>query len=637
MQRPLFEPECSWRPPRLSDLPQWDRYKRVAIDTETCDPSLKKLGPGVRRGGYVAGVSFAFEDGPAFYLPLRHSGDNVEDPQQAVRYLKDNAAAFKGDVCGANLSYDLDYLAELGITFPCARFFRDCQIAEGLVDELQDRYSLADIAERHGMPGKDTALLEEAAYLWHVNPRSEMYKLPGRFVADYAMQDAVLPLALLRRQERAIDEQDLWSVYDLESRVLPITVAMRRRGIAVDFDRLAAVQSWAKQGEAEQLQAVYKATGVRIAVDDVWKAGLLAKALEAHGIEVPRTPATKKPSVTQGWLLGLKHPTARHLIRARKLNKLRTTFANSIHNHQTKGRIHCSFNQLRRTVRGTDDESGARYGRMSSSNPNMQQQPSRDDFGKQWRSIFVPDAPLWASCDYKAQEPRMLIHFAEATNCSGAQRAGDAYRKDPNTDNHTMMARLIFGYGEDEEPDKKHRTQAKTIYLGLGYGMGGAKLAHSLQLPTAWKKIKDRNTGKEIMIEIAGSEAQSILDQFNRQAPFVKQLAAKATQRANRVGFVTTIGGRRCRFPTGPKGVEWTHKALNRLLQGSGADQMKQAMVDAEAAGHELQLQVHDELNESVQDVKQAHELAEIMENAIQLSVPSHVDVTIGPSWGEAK
>ncbi|MCK5131739.1 MAG: hypothetical protein KAR40_06250 [Candidatus Sabulitectum sp.] len=633
IQLPLFQSECSWRPPKVSDLPSWKDAKRISIDTETNDPLLTKLGPGVRRGGYVVGYSFAIEDGPSYYVPIRHAGgDNVANPDAAVQYLKDQAKVFKGTLVGANLPYDLDYLAEMGIVFRLVEWFRDVQIADPLINELYDSYSLQNIATRWGIPGKDETLLRKAAEDWKINPKSEMWKLPARFVGAYGEQDAVLPLQLLRRQERIIDEQDLWGVYDLESRVLPVLVKMRRRGILIDWDKLDQVEQWSETQERGCLDKVHHLTNVRIPLGDVWKAKMLEPALTSIGVKVPRTPKTNEPSIDSDLLGAIKHPVAEAILRARKVNKLRTTFAQSVRNHATGGRIHCTFNQLRKT----DDlgsNSGARYGRLSCTQPNLQQQPSRDDFAQMWRSIYIPDdGGLWTANDYSQQEPRMLVHFAVLSGCAGAKIAMEKYCNDPDADNHTMMARLIFGYADNEKPSKQHRTFAKIIFLGICYGMGGAKLARDLGLPTKWIVTR---AGRNV--EVAGDQAQAIINQFNGQVPFVSKLDKKAQARANKIGYIKTLSGRRCRFEELAEGkFDGTYKALNRLIQGSSADQTKIAMIAADAAGFKIQLQVHDEIGQTVESPEQAEAMADIMRYCVELKVPSKVDVEIGPSWGEA-
>jgi len=626
-QLPLFRPKAAWRPPRLSDLPSWATAKRVAVDVETRDPSLKTLGPGVRRGAYIVGISFAIEDGPAVYLPIAHPEDNV-DKEAALAYLREQAAVFRGDLCNFNLGYDIDFLAQVGIEYR-PRFFRDAQIADALINELHDSYSLESVAQRHGFAGKDTETLYGAATAWNLaNPRGDLWKLPARYVGAYAEQDARLPLLLLRRQEREIERQDLQAVYDLESRLLPALVAMRRRGVRVDLGRLRKVDQFAEEEINKSVALVTSSTGVRVTAHDISKSALLAKALAAVGVIVPQTK-TGKPSVTKDWLKAVDHPVAHALVRARKFDRVRGTFVESIRKHAVGDRIHTTFNQLPRAKDNDADEevgedggiAGARYGRMSCSKPNLQNQPTRDpEIGKMWRSIFVPDGELWASCDYSQQEPRMLVHYAEGLGLPRAAELGERFRTS-SVDFHQAMADIT----------SLPRDPAKTIFLGMCYGMGGAKLCRSLGLPTVWSTNKHG-----LPIEVAGPEGEALITRFDQMVPFVRQLSRLCEQQARAVGFIRTIYGRRCRFPLTEHGFDWTRKALNRLIQGSSADQTKLATVLAHERGIPLQLQIHDELTLSVDARSEVDPLADLMRTCLVLRIPSRVTPKLGPSWGEA-
>lgn len=634
MQLPLFEPS-DWRPPTLEQLPDWADADRVGLDIETCDPDLKAMGPGVRRGGFIAGVAFTIEDGPSHYLPMRHLlGDNM-DVDEVMRYLMDQARRFKGTLVGANLNYDLDYLAEVGVMFPQLAWQRDIQVADPLISELHDSYSLEAIAARHSLPGKDEHKLLEAAMHYGVDPKADLWKLPARHVGAYAEQDSRAPLKILRRQERLIQEMGLWPIYDLECRVQPVLLKMRRRGIKIDQDQLAKVEQWSLDRGHEYQAEIKRLTGVSIAPDDIWKKEAVVPAVQAVGVVLGQTP-TGQPKMDKYTLNEIDHPVAELILQARKVNKLRTTFAASIRKHMVNGRIHTTFNQLRHT-REDGDDVGARYGRMSSENPNLQQQPARDEFASMWRAIYVPDTDILISADYSQQEPRMLTHFAELCQLPKARQAAEQYRNDPSTDNHAMMTRLVHPETRDwDVKDPKFqalRTPCKNIYLGLCYGMGGAKLAHDLGLPTEW--VENRQ-GR--MVEIAGPEAQFMLDQFNKAAPFVKKLAERCERVAKERGYIKTILGRRCNFPRLPDGsYDWTYKALNRLIQGSSADQTKQAMVDQDAEGIPLQLQIHDEFVWSAMSFDQARRARDVMENCVALNVPSKVDLEWGPNWGYAK
>jgi len=644
---PLFAPESQWSPPSLGSLPSWADAKRVCVDVETKDPHLKQLGIGVRRGGFITGVSFTIEDGPSAYLPMRHEGGDNLDEAQVLAYLRAQAKVFKGDLVGANLQYDLDYLLEDEVDFKEVRYFRDIQIADPLIYELHHSFSLQNIAERNGLPGKDVSLLEEAARIYGVDPKSGMWRLPARYVGPYAEADTQQPLLIMRRQERRIDDEDLWGVWNLESRVLPCLVRMRRRGVRIDLEKLRQVEEWSMTQEAEALARVKHHTGHSIAIGDVWKAGALAPALEAIGIKLEET-STGQPQIDKFLLGGIDHEVATSIAWARKVNKLRTTFAASVRNYMVNGRIHCTFNQIAREDE-KGDQKGARYGRLSCVDPNLQQQPSRDEFAAMWRSIYIPEEGCeWVANDYSQQEPRWTTHFAAVMDLPKARVAAKAYWDDPNLDNHQFMADLTG----------LPRKYAKNLYLGLCYGEGGAKLSRDCGLPTRWALASGRGRERRVsyhatreealearrevedgyMFEAAGEEGQEIIDKFDSRAPFIKQLAKKAEAQAKKNGFIKTIGGRKLHFPQKPDGsYDWTHKALNRLIQGSSADQTKEALVELDAAGHFLQLQVHDEIDGSVESRDEAYAMAAVMRDVRKAEVPFRVDTEIGPSWGEAK
>jgi hypothetical protein len=254
----------------------------------------------------------------------------------------------------------------------------------------------------------------------------------------------------------------------------------------------------------------------------------------------------------------------------------------------------------------------------------------------------------------------------------GLPRAAEAakrYVDDPSTDNHDMMTRLIHGdekvdhwFANEPKTYKKFRGYSKLIYLGVCYGEGGVKLCEDLGLPTRWAHItgwgREKKTNffltyHEAMIfranvqdgyvrEMAGEEGQEILDQFDREAPFIGQLADECSRMAKKRGWVKTILGRRLHFEKRDDGsYDYTHKALNRVIQGSSADQMKKALILMDKAGIFLQLQVHDESAASYGSVEEAVRGGQLMTDAVfsilTPRVPFKVDTETGPSWGEAK
>lgn len=688
MKLPAFTPRSLWTPPNLAALPSWADAKRVAVDIETRDPDLKTLGPGVRRGGYITGVSFAIEDGPAHYLPVAHEGGGNVDKATAFRYLADQGRAFKGDLVTANGQYDLDYLAEAGVRYT-PRFFRDVQIAEPICDELQFTYGLDAILTRRGFPGKDEAMLRGAAGALGLDPKLHMWRLHSKYVGAYAESDAAKLLPLLRVQERQIDDENLWQVYDLECRLMPALLKMRRRGVRVDFDQLDRIEQWSIEEEEKALAELKRLTGIGLTREDTTRTAALVPLVKYMGVPIPRTAPTKnhptgQDSLTKEFLDSLHGEIGGLINRARRFNKLRGTFVEGRRLHAINGRVHPTFNQLRSEKPGQDDDGGARYGRLSCSDPNLQQEPARDEeIGPQWRKVYVPEPGCeWACLDFSQQEPRWAVHFAEALKMPGASAAGDRYRSDPKADNHDMMTILIHGQAAwdswDKPTRKLHRGRAKNIFLGLCYGMGGAKLCRDLGLEVEVKKVlvhaqsgrsyKYNQTGYicpetgrvEVIIPTAGPEGQALLDQFDKALPWIRGTAEKAQDFASLNGYVRTVLGRKCRFPPldprdpsikpwmkrrQSKFYDWCHKAFNRAIQGSSGDQTKKAVVDADAAGlitedlsrDSINLQVHDELDGSFSSRDNIRLLAQIMREAVSCKVPHRVDAEVGPNWADLK
>ena len=622
-QPSLFMPESAWRPPAPETWPTWPERGRVAIDVETKDPHLNDLGPGWARndGSCVIGVSVSIEDGPSSYLPVAHEGGDNADAEQVWRYLRNQSAKFKGTLLNHHIQYDLLWLARYGVTFPNVSMIRDTEIAEVLLDDLAIKYNLEVCCAKHGLEGKDETLLDEAARYFipagkqrrkvtgDPDVKANLWRLPARFVGPYAEQDTRAVLRLSRRQERYIDQDGLWEAYNLESACIPVLVAMTQRGVRIDMDRLDRFEKWAIEQRQIGVDRFNRATGARLHSSDLNKNAEVGRILSSHGVHLPATPGGKGFSVDKEVLSHFKgNPAVDGLALAKTFDTALGKFVKGTRDCVVNGRIHTSFNQSKRE-RGDGQIAGAITGRLSSSNPNLQNQPNRNkQLAKPWRSIFLPEeGGLWACRDYSEQEPRLIVHYAEAFQLPGASVVGDAYRTDPTTSLHTMTAKM----------SGRTRDEAKEIMLGRSYGMGIPKLAGKLKVTTL--------------------EAERMAGEFDRGVPFISGLSDKCKQKANRDGFVPTLMGRILRFPKSETGYgyEFTHKALNRFIQGSAAMQTKKAMVDAHNAGVALQLQVHDELNDTVESPEAAEPLAEIMRNAVRLRVPSRVTVKVGPSWGE--
>jgi DNA polymerase I-like protein with 3'-5' exonuclease and polymerase domains len=530
--------------------------------------------------------------------------------------------------------YDLEYLStDLGVSFTPSRYL-DVQVLEPILDELQYSYSLDSILRRHGLPGKDEGLLTAFAKSLGVDRKKDLWRMPGRFVGGYATADVTLPLTLVDKQLALIRDQGLEKVTERECKLLPVLLKMRMRGVAVDLDRLEQVDKWALAKESQACAEVSRLTGTAFEVGQVNDKKVLLALLRRDNVTPPRTAPTEKfpegqESVTSLFLKSLPMDWAKAVIVAKRFNKLRGTFVKSVRAHQVNGRIHCTLRQSVGESEGAgdgDESEGARFGRLSCVDPNLQQQPSKgaQDIGPTWRSIYVPDdGGTWACLDVSQQEPRWAIHYAAAMRCPGASEAVRRYKLDAATDAYQLIGEMA---GID-------RDKSKMITLALMYGMGGGKLCAQLGLPT--REIPGRQ-GKAITI--AGPEGQALMDAFDRAVPFLREVAKLAEQAASRRGWVLTGGGRRCRFPKLGGRYDWTYKAFNRIVQGTSGDQMREAMVQLDAAGYPMQLQVHDEVDFTFNgDVDYLRPAARILCEALPCSVPHKVDLEIGPNWGSLK
>ena len=616
-QIPLFQPDSAWIPPEK--IPNLSDATEIAIDLETCDPDLKTLGPGWPSGnGYVAGVALAVE-GWKGYFPMRHENGGGNFDENIVKRQLKKILELPCDKIFHNASYDVGWLRRWGLEVK-GRII-DTMIAAPLIDENRFRYSLNDLGKDYLNDKKSETLLYEAAGAWNVDAKSEMYKLPAMYVGPYAEQDADLTLRLWQFFKTELIKQELSSIFDLETRLFPCLLDMTWHGVRVDLEKADNIKKNMQAEEEKLLHQIKKDTGIDV---EIWAAVSVAKAFDKKKIKYERTEKNKQPKFDKNFLTTHKHPLAKMIVKAREINKARTTFIDTILRHSVHSRIHANINQMR------GDTGGTVTGRFSYSNPNLQQIPARNkEIGPLIRSIFVPDEGCtWGSFDYSQQEPRVLVHFASLTSggLKGADEVIESYKtEDP--DFHQAVADMA---GID-------RRTAKTINLGMMYGMGKGKLASSLGL--------DKH------------ETEDLFQKFHTNVPFVKQLMEQATRKADHVGFLRTLLGRKCRFdlweprafgihralPLWEAEKEygrdlkraWTYKALNRLIQGSSADMTKKAMVDLYEEGILSHIQVHDELNCSIESEEQAVKIKEIMEQTVELKVPLKVDMELGPSWGE--
>ena len=617
MQKLVFKPQTEWLPPE--NFPDLSKYDEIGIDLETRDPDLTKMGSGAIIGkGEVVGIAVAVE-GWCGYYPIAHGGGGNMDKTMVLKWFQDVLNTPSKKVFH-NAMYDVCWIRAMGLKINGQII--DTMIAAALCDENQFRFDLNTCARRYVGTGKDEAALYAAAKEWGIDPKGEMYKLPAMYVGQYAEKDAAITLQLWQYLKTEIVKQDIQSIFDLEIELFPCLVDMRFLGVRVDVDGAHQLKQKLVGREQSSLLAVKKETGIE---PQIWAARSIAKVFEKLNLPYDRTEKTSAPSFTKNFLQNHPHPVVQHIARAREINKAHTTFIDTILKYSHKGRIHAEINQLR------GDNGGTVTGRFSYSNPNLQQIPARNkELGPMIRSLFIPeDGHTWGVFDYSQQEPRLVVHYAALQNLYGVDDVLDSYNNDPNTDFHTIVADMA----------NIPRSQAKTINLGLFYGMGKNKLQAELGV--------DKETSDDLF------------KQYHDRVPFVKQLMDNVMQRSQQRGQIRTLLGRLCRFHLwepnmfgmhkalphdaallehGP-GIRraYTYKALNKLIQGSAADMTKKAMIELYKEGIIPHIQVHDELDISIKDPAHANKIKEIMENAVRLEVPNKVDYESGPNWGNIK
>ena len=616
-QMPLFTPETEWvMPDELKDLRD---AKEVAIDLETNDPYLKELGSGNVTGkGHIAGVAVAVE-GWSGYFPIHHEQGGNMDRQLVLKWLQNVLNQENTRFIFHNAMYDVCWLRSAGLTIKGP--IVDTMIAASLIDENRMSYQLNTLAKHYVGLGKDEKILQEAAKEYGLDPKADMWRLPPMFVGQYAERDAESTLKLWQRLNVELHNQELMDVFKLETELFPCLVDMRFKGVRVDLEKAQNIKLNLIKREETLIKKIKDLTGVDV---EIMAARSIAKAFDKLKLPYDRTAKSNEPSFTKNFLQNHPHELPQAIAEARELNKAHTTFIDSITKHAVKGRIHADINQIR------SDAGGTVTGRFSMSNPNLQQIPARHpELGPMIRSIFIPEGNhVWGSFDYSQQEPRILVHYAKLQNLEGVDEIVDAYRTG-DADFHQVVADMAG----------IKRKQAKTINLGLMYGMGKNKLMAELGL------MKE--------------SAEKLIRQYHSKAPFVKKLMDNVSRKANDRGKIRTLLGRACHFDLWqpvqfgvfkplpleqarkeydePLKRAFTYKALNKLIQGSAADMTKRSMVALNKNGIIPHIQIHDEVDISVESPEQAEKIIQIMESAVELQVPNKVDYESGANWGEIK
>jgi DNA polymerase I-like protein with 3'-5' exonuclease and polymerase domains len=629
----MFDAEIEWNCP--DHFPDLSKAEYIAIDLETRDPNLKTRGSGAVIGeGEIIGIAVAVE-GWSGYYPIGHREGNL-DKRIVLEWFKDVCATSAIKIFH-NAMYDVCWIKAYNI--PIHGAIVDTMVMASLIDENRLWYSLNSVAFDYLGAVKDEKALKDAAEKAGVDAKSEMYKLPAMYVGGYAEKDAELTLDLFKILSREIRKQSLEKIYRLETELFPCLIDMKFKGVRVDVEEAHKLKKQLLLQEENLLLEVKKETGIDT---EIWAARSIAQVFDKLNLPYVRTEKTNAPSFTKNFLQEHKHPLVNKIAKAREINKAHTTFIDTILKHSHHGRIHADINPIR------SDQGGTVTGRFSYSNPNLQQIPARNkDLGPKIRSLFIPEKNhKWGCFDYSQQEPRLVVHFAASTDPimfdDSVINIVEKFKND-SVDFHQTVADMA----------NISRSQAKTINLGLFYGMGKTKLQAELGLNTK-------------------AEAENLFNQYHENVPFVKELMTQTSNYAQKAGCISTLLGRRCRFDkwelaqwnngkfiapmskieaeaafkekypdAKPEVIEkgirraMTYKALNKLIQGSAADMTKKAMLDLYNEGIIPHIQIHDELDISVESEAQAKKIIEIMENAVTLAVPNKIDYESGNSWGD--
>lgn len=661
-QIPLITPESTWTVPK--ELPALNGVTELAIDTEDWDEGLHHgRGPGwVYGAGYVAGISASWREGhkvKSIYVPIRHPETQNFQKENVGKWLREITSNRK--TIFFNAAFDIGWLIQDGFLERAPAFIDDASCMAFMIDENRFDFTLQGTAEWCGVQGKNTQLIEEAARTYgYGNWRANIAKIPARYVGPYGEGDSESTLLMAEKMRPEILRQGLAEAYRTEMRLVPLIHAMRKKGIRLDLDRLETFETTLIERRDKVLKELSSRLRQNISMDEIRSHKWLLRIFEQE--RVPHNEKEGKASFERDWMRrgsvdrnGKPHWLPMMIAEAKQCSEAAEKFVRAyLLDFAHNGRIHASINQF------LTEEGGTRSQRFSYADPPLQQMPSRPDpiatwhltetIAKELRCSFLPDeGQFWFAPDYSQQEYRLIVDLAEKLGCRGATKAADMYRLNPETDFHNLVVELTG----------LTRRQAKDVNFAKAFGAGIPKFA--------------------IMTNMTLEDAQSTMEQYDTEMPFVKEAAQLCEKSAQKNGYIRLVDGARSHFddweaawiskeerdagwrdhkPMGMCRIEeakrrvadknhpWygkrlkranTHKAMNRRIQGSAARQMKIAMVNCWEEGIMPILQMHDELAFSESDPKMEARVVDIMSSAIKTNVPFLVDAEWGTSWGEAK
>lgn len=618
------------------DLPDLTNVKEFAFDFETWDPYLQSKGPGfVYKRAKVIGIAIYLDSGFNAYFPLRHSEGNVSYAELKPWLIELFSSELRTSIA-ANYRYDAECLWSLGIDNKTYQV--DIQVLEALIDEEKKSYSLAALCKDYGLPEKKKDQIEEAlyraGYVVRTKPDwSKLFKLDAGLVGEYAAYDAKSTYDVYQLQKPIIEVEELSQVAELESALIPVLHYMRVNGVPVDIAKAESENARLLLENAtmlDEIQSVFPSL-------NVFSPTQLGQAIAERGI-LPEKTEKGNDSVSNDFLLASDDPLLNLIGKYRQQEKIRRDFIQGmILEDSFEGKVFPQWFQTRgSSFMSGDDTGGTRSGRIACSNPNLSQIPSRHPtLGPIVRSLFVPNhGDQWFKGDLSQQEPRISLHYAYLLKLTGAAEARQVYIDNPQTDYHTLTMNMVNAISVVPIT----RKQAKTINLGVAYGMGKQKLANGLKLTLP--------------------KAKALLSTYDEGFPFMKELMNYCMEIADQRGFVKTVLGRRRRFdmwepPYFQRGMfpikgkaaaiakygkvrrAHLHKAMNSVIQGSAAEQMKKALVALYSERIPLLITLYDEIGASIQSERQAKLIKEVTENAIEFTVPQVMEYKLMKSWGE--
>jgi len=507
------------------------------------------------------------------------------------------------------------------------------QVVDALIDDTHPSYSLENISQRRLGKGKNDAVLKNA--LADIGAGlSDMDKLHAGQVSEYAIEDASLLIEIHAAQSRDIEDLGLGVALNRECQLTEVLWRMHQQGVRINVSK--AEETSEKLGRQAQawLDEANRLSGLRISPT---KTNSVAYVLRSLGYSVPQTEKDND-SISNDYLKSIDNPIVQAVYQWRRINKIKRDFIDGLFLKYLVGnRIHPQWFQSRNSKEGSDLASGAATGRITGSKPNLTQIPSRDpELGPMCRELVLPeDGAIYCKGDFSSQEPRWVLHYAYIRGLPGAAEIRQRYLDDKTTDFHQITRDMV----EEKSGVNLSRREAKTINLGVTYAMGLYKLAGDLG--------------------ISIDAAKEILKTYHTNVPFLKAISEQMTERVKEVGYIRTWGGRIRRFnewesseygegtiyKTREEALQYhtsvvrakAHKALNSAVQGTAADQIKQAIINLDREGMLPILQVYDELGMSVSCHEDGNKMCRIMEDALPGEVPALVEPSFGANWGACK